>query len=117
MKPSITRWKIVPLYSESVRFSPVPGSVHSFAPVARPTKLSTVSGALSARRRIRILPSDVTSVANLGTNCLLYRLCESVLALWNDPVRLTRMADPEPRNHLYHRPPESTRDDLDAKNT
>src|SRR4051812_4833668 len=63
MKPPITRWKIVPLYSGSVVFSRVPGWVHSRRPSARSAKLATVFGAWSGKRSTVMSPWLVCSTA------------------------------------------------------
>src|SRR3989339_511899 len=46
MKSEMTRWKIVPLYSDFPEtFSPVLGLVKSIVPLDKPMKLATVLGA------------------------------------------------------------------------
>ena len=69
MKPEITRWKVVPSYSGVEVFSPVRGSVHSFSPVARPTKFSTVLGAWSGKRTRLMSPWLVCSVTFMASSC------------------------------------------------
>src|SRR5215217_369125 len=56
MKPPMTRWKMVPLYSGSVVFSRVAGWVHSREPSARSAKLATVFGAWSGNRSTVMSP-------------------------------------------------------------
>src|SRR4051794_39324810 len=56
MNPSMTRWKIVPLYSGSVVLVPVAGWVHSRRPSARSAKLATVLGAWSGNRSTLMSP-------------------------------------------------------------
>src|SRR3954464_11025815 len=63
MKPPMTRWKIVPLYSGSVVFSRVAGWVHSRRPSARSAKLATVFGAWSGKRSTVMSPWLVCSTA------------------------------------------------------
>src|SRR5688572_26921426 len=63
MKLPITRWKTVPSYKRSLVRSPLLGSVHSLAPVARSTKFATVFGACSGMRRTVNEPMFVTKVA------------------------------------------------------
>src|SRR5215831_2867615 len=64
MKPSITRWKIVPLKYGSFTLRPVRGSVHSFDPSARPAKFATVFGVSTSNSRAVKLPSLVVKCAN-----------------------------------------------------
>ena len=66
MKPGITRWKIVPGYSAVDFVCPSLGSFHSFDPLARPTKFSTVFGAWSGISRTVNEPLFVWIVA-VGT--------------------------------------------------
>src|SRR5579875_1874390 len=63
MKPAITRWKTVPLYSGSWVLAFVAGWVDSLAPVARSTKFWTVFGAWLPNRPMRMSPTDVCRVA------------------------------------------------------
>src|ERR1700730_5274892 len=65
MKSGMTRWKTVPEYSGSLFFSPNRVD-HSFVPVARPTKFSTVLGAVSSNSFTLMSPMLVTSVAYLA---------------------------------------------------
>src|SRR3954464_8835956 len=63
MKPSMMRWKIVPLYRGSVVFSRVAGWVHSRRPSARSAKFATVFGAWSGNRSMAMSPWLVCSTA------------------------------------------------------
>src|SRR3954469_6155208 len=63
MKPSMIRWKTVPLYSGSVVFCRVSGCVHSRRPSARSAKLATVLGAWSGKRFTRMSPWFVCRTA------------------------------------------------------
>src|SRR5439155_4212760 len=65
MKSGMTRWKIVPEYSGSFFFSPNRVD-HCLVPVARPTKFSTVFGAVSSSSLALMSPMLVTSVAYLA---------------------------------------------------
>src|SRR2546425_4808131 len=65
MKSGMTRWKTVPEYSGSFFFSPNRVD-HSLVPVARPTKFSTVFGAVSSSSFALMSPMLVTSVAYLA---------------------------------------------------
>src|SRR4051794_4653049 len=63
MKPSMIRWKTVPLYSGSVVFCRVSGCVHSRRPSARSAKFATVLGAWSGKRFTRMSPWFVCRTA------------------------------------------------------
>src|SRR5215471_2821489 len=63
MKPSITRWKIVPLKYGCFTLRVVRGSVHSFDPSARPLKFATVFGVSASYSRAVKLPSLVVKCA------------------------------------------------------
>src|ERR687891_2947240 len=64
MKSAMHRWKMVPSYSGVPDiFWRVFGWVHSFSPVANPTKVSTVLGASFAKSFTPIAPSLVSKVA------------------------------------------------------
>src|SRR3954463_7000748 len=69
MKPEMTRWKVVPSYRGLVDFSPVRGSVHSFSPVARPTKFATVLGAWSGNNVRLMSPWLVCRVTFMASSC------------------------------------------------
>src|SRR4051812_45388177 len=65
MNSLIQRWNTVPSYRGTpFFFSSVAGCVHSFSPVASPTKFSTVFGASLLNSRTTIVPSVVSKVAN-----------------------------------------------------
>src|SRR5262245_53750714 len=72
MKPSITRWKIVPLKYGCFTFFPLRGSVHSFVPSAKPVKLATVSGVSLSKRRTVKFPSLVVKCASSMTRSYRY---------------------------------------------
>src|SRR5256885_8029897 len=63
MKPSMTRWKIVPLKYGCFTLRPLRGSVHSFEPSARPVKFATVFGVSASNSRAVKLPSLVVKCA------------------------------------------------------
>src|SRR5689334_12113705 len=66
MKPGITRWKVSPL-KDGLPPSVLPlGLCHAFLPVARPTKLATVIGALSANSSQWNVPRLVSIAAVSG---------------------------------------------------
>src|SRR5215470_12005352 len=58
MNPSITRWKVVPSKYGCLTRRPERGSVHSFDPSARPTKLATVWG-VSASKSLAVKPPSL----------------------------------------------------------
>src|SRR2546430_11301688 len=64
MKPSMTRWKTVPLKYGCFAFFPLRGSVHSFDPSASPVKFATVFGVSASNSRAVKLPSLVVKCAN-----------------------------------------------------
>src|SRR3954451_17541654 len=67
MNPAITRWKTRPSKYGRFVFCPVFGSVNSFVPSARPTKLATVFGTSSSNSLIVKFPSVVVKCAcNIG---------------------------------------------------
>lgn len=63
MNPGMIRWKITPVYRGPVWVAPVLGCFHSMAPVAKPSKFSTVFGACNPNRFTLIAPWLVCSVA------------------------------------------------------
>src|SRR5262249_6334911 len=63
MKPSITRWKIVPLKYGCLTLRPVRGSVHSFEPSASPAKFATVFGVSASNSLAVKFPSLVVKCA------------------------------------------------------
>src|SRR5437868_13441541 len=66
MKPGITRWNVRPLKNGLPVSVLPPGFCHAFLPVARPTKLATVIGALSPSSSQWIVPIEVSIVALSG---------------------------------------------------
>src|SRR5437773_9429108 len=65
MKPSITRWKTVPLKYGCVTLRPDRGSVHSFDPSASPAKFATVFGVSASNSRAVKFPSLVVKCASI----------------------------------------------------
>src|SRR5437016_5305497 len=63
MKPSITRWKTVPLKYGCLTRVPDRGSVHSFEPSAKPTKFATVFGVSASKSLAVKAPSLVVKCA------------------------------------------------------
>src|SRR6185295_11914496 len=63
MKPSMTRWKTVPLKYGSFTLRPDRGSVHSFEPSASPVKFATVFGVSASNSRAVKFPSLVVKCA------------------------------------------------------
>src|SRR5690606_3676802 len=93
MNSLMMRWKMTPSYSGFVDTSPVRGCFHSLAPVARPTKLSTVMGAWLPNRLTLMSPRVVWIVATAvgsGIRPLFHKL---PVAGWEDA---------EPHNGGHH---------------